>query len=397
MDLQRILDASPFGAYMVNRSHQVVYANPVLTKNCGAADGRSCHEYFNGLQGACPWRDDSLGQCRKEPRWQWQHPEENCTFEAFDIPTPASQELLRIGFLFDCNQQGLSRKELELSRQVLDVILDNSLAVIYVKDLEGRYLITNKRHQELFQCGEKQMSENTPYDIYTPELASRLLDNDRQVAQSRQAIQIEETVQQAGQERTYISVKSPVVNDRNEVFAVAGISTDITALKEAEVAVRRERQELQQALEQLERKKREVDEINTALNVLLERYRMAGQEIEERVAAHLHGLVFPHIEMLQPLLHGRSAELLAEITDQLTRALHSFSLRLDAPHLGLTKREILLAELIRKGRRSQEIALLLGLAERSIESYRNNLRKKLGISGNKVNLQLYLQKNFPLD
>ena len=59
----------------------------------------------------------------------------------------------------------------------------------------------------------------------------------------------------------------------------------------------------------------------------------------------------------------------------------------------LTRRERQVAAMIRRGDATKQIAAALHLSSRTVETYRDNIRKKLGLSGNKVSLQTYLAKN----
>lgn len=69
---------------------------------------------------------------------------------------------------------------------------------------------------------------------------------------------------------------------------------------------------------------------------------------------------------------------------------HSFSSRLSARYLDFTPKEIQIADLIRQGKTTKEIAELLDASTRAVEFHRNNLRKKLGIINKKTNLRSYL-------
>jgi DNA-binding CsgD family transcriptional regulator len=69
----------------------------------------------------------------------------------------------------------------------------------------------------------------------------------------------------------------------------------------------------------------------------------------------------------------------------------SFSRRLSLDYYNLTPAERKTANFIRQGKRTQEIASLLGLSPRTIETYRSNIRSKLRIQNRKVNLRTFLQ------
>ena len=67
-----------------------------------------------------------------------------------------------------------------------------------------------------------------------------------------------------------------------------------------------------------------------------------------------------------------------------------FLKNLSSQYLNLTPTEIQVANLIREGKSTKEIAEILNISERAIEFHRNNIREKLGLKKAKTNLRSYL-------
>jgi PAS domain S-box-containing protein len=134
--------------------------------------------------------------------------------------------------------EGSAESALRRSQQLLAAISDNSSTVIYAKDLAGRYLFVNRRFAELFQLSIDSVLGKTDYDIFTREQADVFRDMDTCVATGGDTVTGEESVPLADGVHTYLSVKSPLVDDADQVYAVFGISTDITDRKRAEESLR---------------------------------------------------------------------------------------------------------------------------------------------------------------
>lgn len=117
---------------------------------------------------------------------------------------------------------------------LLESIVDNTSAVIYVKDLEGRYLLINRAYEEYFSLDRREMAGKTDMDIFPKEIAEHFRRNDLKVLQSGKALEFEEAVMQDGTMHTYISSKFPIFDSEGKAFAVAGISTDISDRKHYE-------------------------------------------------------------------------------------------------------------------------------------------------------------------
>ncbi|WP_437946923.1 AAA family ATPase [Sorangium sp. So ce296] len=120
------------------------------------------------------------------------------------------------------------------SKELLQSIVDNSTAVIYLKDLEGRYLMINRRYAELFHVSEQAIVGRTDYDVFPSERADAFRAVDHEVVATGAALQAEDEVPQDDGLHTYISLKYPLCNAAGQPYAVCGISTDITERKQAE-------------------------------------------------------------------------------------------------------------------------------------------------------------------
>jgi PAS domain S-box-containing protein len=130
---------------------------------------------------------------------------------------------------FDAETECLLEHHLsEADPSLLRSILTNTTAVIYVKDLQGRYLLINRRYETLFNVRLKWLIGRTDFELFPTGIAEAVRTNDRQVVAADRPIEFEERVTQDDGIHTYISLKFPIRNRRGEVYAVCGISTDIT-------------------------------------------------------------------------------------------------------------------------------------------------------------------------
>lgn len=121
----------------------------------------------------------------------------------------------------------------------LDAIFHNTPSAMFLKSTSFEYLMVNGRFNDLFLGPGHSAIGQDDFNILPPQEAELIRDSDQQVLDSRQTLQSEYMLTTTLGPRTFLSTKFPMINDRNELYAIGGITTDITdkviAKREAEV------------------------------------------------------------------------------------------------------------------------------------------------------------------
>ncbi|MEP4078059.1 PAS domain-containing protein [Haloferula sp.] len=164
-----------------------------------------------------------------------------------------------VGMDRDVTEARRARQVLIETEQRLQELMDNSPAVVYLKDMDGRYLMINRGYEELFGIGRKDVLGRTDHDfIGDRSAADKFRENDLMVIDAGKPVQMDEELYVEGEPRWFVSAKFPLRDINGKVHAVGGISTDITDRKKAEEETRQlnddlvnANEDLQQAQEQL--------------------------------------------------------------------------------------------------------------------------------------------------
>jgi len=184
--------------------------------------------------------------------------------------------------------------------------------------------------------------------------------------------------------------------------ALQGVIRDITARKKNEEVLREAKDELERKMEErtaqlkavnedLKMETGKLEELNTALKVLLKKRDEDKIELEQKMLSNVEELVLPYLEKLKKGGLTESQKSYVTILESnLNNILSPFSLSMSSKYLKLTPAEIRVANLVKQDKTTKEIAVLLGLSKRTIDSYRDNIRKKIGIKNKKANLRTYL-------
>jgi PAS domain S-box-containing protein len=242
-----------------------------------------------------------------------------------------------------CKMWGRSRKE-TLSKPVLE-FLDHDNKKILKKQLK-----------------ERKKGERRPYElVWTKKDGSRL---------------------------PTIMTPTPYFDADGNFKGSFAVITDISKHKQEQEILEERVAKRTQALEE---KTQRLEEVNTTLRVLLKEREKDKNVLEEKMLLNVQELVLPYIEKMRDSEYTSKQKNYLDIiestlNDIISPFLHTISIKF----LKLTPSQIQIANLVRHGYSTKEIAETLNLSSQTIEFYRKNIRKKLGLTNQSINLRTYL-------
>ena len=155
--------------------------------------------------------------------------------------------------------------------------------------------------------------------------------------------------------------------------------------------MRNTQEELEKKITELEANLKSLDELNTALKVLLKHREDDKNEVGIKVIANVKDLVIPYIEKMKTTNLDEAQRTLLDIIEiHLNEITAPFLMKLTSTYLGFTPKEIQVASLIRDGKKTKDIAKVMNVSKSAIDLHRNHIRNKLGLNNKKVNLRSYL-------
>lgn len=139
------------------------------------------------------------------------------------------------GVIQDVSTLQEGNRALRYQQYLLNALLDASPSIIYVKDLEGRYILINRQFEDFFQTPRENLLGRSDYDLFEEKYAVRHVRNDAEVIQKKASAKFREDMISASGSRHFLSEKFPILGDDGRVVALAGVSTDITELHNYQV------------------------------------------------------------------------------------------------------------------------------------------------------------------
>ncbi|MGE5353229.1 MAG: PAS domain S-box protein [Acidobacteriota bacterium] len=176
-------------------------------------------------------------RCRKKDGTQFYCEVASRTFKSGDGSLMTSTSVR------DVTSRIESEEELRAAHKQMQDIIDGSPAIIFAKNLQGRFILANKKLEELFGMTNEEIKGKTDFDFLPQKWAEYFRAQDSEAAKSRKSIEIiEESDFPDGVNHYYYLNKFPLLDENARPYAICGIATDITEQMDAEDVIRRERE-----------------------------------------------------------------------------------------------------------------------------------------------------------
>jgi PAS domain S-box-containing protein len=300
--------------------------------------------------------------------------------------SPDGQPAGFMGIARDVTHRKLMEQALRDSEEKYRTIIESIEDGYYEVDLAGNFTFFNDAMTRITGYPRKELLGKNNRDIMDAYNAKRVFTLFNKVYRTGLAARAFdwELIRKDGT-RCFVEVSvSPKRNISGQATGFMGIARDVTERKQAEKTLMAREQEL-------EIKTRNLEEVNTALKVLLRQREEDKRELEETVVTNLNDTVKPYLERIKTRINDRRVtENLAVMEENLDSITSPFSYRLASRYMSLTASEIEIANLVKQGKTTKEIASLMNVSCKTVEVHRLNIRNKMGIKNRRTSLRAQL-------
>lgn len=144
-----------------------------------------------------------------------------------------------VGMVRDLSVEKALQAELKNKQLFLEGLIENNDALTFVKDAEGKYLLVNRRFEQVIGYPREDVLGKKDSEIFSEDLASHFRTVDLEVLETGRVVKAEERFTKFESEYYFLSTKFPVLNPQGEPVGVCGVATDITDLKRTQHALER--------------------------------------------------------------------------------------------------------------------------------------------------------------
>jgi len=283
------------------------------------------------------------------------------------------------------------RKRAEEKILILANLSDISPLSITVHDLQGKFLYANQKTFDMHGYSKEEFLALNVRELDLPVSAALFEERLKEILETGEAkFDVEHYRKGGACLPLEVFVKATQWENQTVLLSVA---SDVTERRRNEEELKKYRKDLEvlvaERTAELEDKTKNLQEMNTALNVLLQKREKDKEILEENFVANIGSLVLPYVEKLRKNNLDMQQQFCLDIIEKHLGEIASPLLN-NIRRYDLTPREIQIASLIKDGKTTKEISKTLGIGEGSIDTHRKNIRKKLGLD-RASNLQSHLR------
>ena len=300
---------------------------------------------------------------------------------------------VRMAVIRDLTEQKQSERELRKSEQKYRLLVESTPDWVWICDEEGRHTFSNKAVKKILGFEVQEILGASAFGLMHPEdrkSTQKWFQNAKKQKRGWRGSVIR--WQHKDKSIRFLeTIAEPILDAKGNLTGFTGIDRDVTARKHSEVELQKTYDELKKRTMDLEIKKKSLEELNTAMRVLLKKRDADKVKTEEYVLANVNKLIEPYFEKIKKTkLNAQQGSLLSIVESNLNEIISPFTHEVSLKYLKLTPTEIQVAKQIRYGDTTQKIAQFMNVSPRTVETHRKNIRRKIGLEGKKANLRTYL-------
>lgn len=286
-----------------------------------------------------------------------------------------------LNIIRDITDRKIAQRDLADSEEAARSLLNATTDAAMLLDTQGMILDLNYAYAETIGKPVNLIIGTSFWQhIPTDTGRKKLRSSFESVVTSGESIRFEDRFQEVWLD----NVIYPIMDSRGQVSRVAVFSHDITMRKRAEALLRKHRDDLE---ELVAKRTQNLKEASIALKVLLKKREEDKNELKENIMSNTKELIRPLMEELKSSkLEERLRSIVEILEDNLENIVSSFGKNLSSAYLSLTPMELKIANMIKQGKTTKEVAAVLKISPRTVDIHRYRIRKKIGISNKKANL-----------
>ncbi len=248
---RRLVELSPDGI-LVHRQGGVIFANAAAARLLGADGaedlvGRSvvdlCHPDYRDAAAARRRMVEEQGLTVPPMEQVWFRLDgQTFVVESSGTPVTYEGQTVILAVFRDITERKRAEEALRESEERFRAIVDNSPAIVSLKDKDGRYLLVNRQYERELGVSADQVIGRMTGDVLPPDHATLAEAHTRAVISTGTVVEREEELTIQGEKRVYRTVKFPVFDSDGNLKNIGSIATNVTEHKRAE----RERLEKEQ-------------------------------------------------------------------------------------------------------------------------------------------------------